>query len=139
MAGSDQNQAMSSGAERRPAQVLVVPFAKKVFRFDSRIRYFSVVNTQGEEIFSASRPNLVSLEPEEETRRLFAQIVLIRAILEGENRYHGRTTGAILLREKVTLLTFAGIDRIYFFSAEPDFPLSKVEKLGKLLDTISIE
>ena len=42
------------------------------------------------------------------------------------------------MSDKLMMVMFDGIDRVYMFSAEPDFPLSKVEKLGKLLDAIQI-
>lgn len=126
-------------AAETTAKALEASFARRVFRFDRRIRQFSVIGAVGHELLSASRPNLVSLEPEEETRKILKQIMLMKGILDGQNKYHGRITGAVVIREKLTMIMFDGIDKVYLFSAEPDFPLAKVDKLGKLLDTIPIQ
>jgi hypothetical protein len=118
---------------------LKASLSKRIFRFDKRIRQFGVVNSVGALVLSASRPDFVPLEPLEETNKLFVQIVLMKGILGGINKYHGKIRGAIVMREKVTMIMYDGIDRIFVFSTEPDFPLEKVEKLGNLLDTIPIE
>ena len=113
--------------------------SKKIFRFDRRIRHFGVISAVGKEILSATRPDLQELDPEEETKKLLKQIMLMKGILEGMNRYHGKIRGAIVMREKIMLIMFDGIDKVHIFSADPDFPLSKVERLGTLLDTVSLE
>ena len=102
---------------RRP-----VSAAKIIFRFDRRIRHFGVISAVGKEILSATRPDLQELDPEEETKKLLKQIMLMKGILEGMNRYHGKIRGAIVMREKIMLIMFDGIDKVHIFSADPDFP-----------------
>ena len=123
----------------RPVGRRPVSAAKRIFRFDRRIRHFGVISAVGKEILSATRPDLQELDPEEETKKLLKQIMLMKGILEGMNRYHGKIRGAIVMREKIMLIMFDGIDKVHIFSADPDFPLSKVERLGTLLDTVSLE
>lgn len=139
---SDVTHPAAAGAETATAttaRALDASFARKVFRFDRRIRHFGVIGALGNMLLSASRPNLPALEPEEETQKLLKQIMMMKGMLEGQNRYHGKIMGAVVIREKLTLIMFDGLDRVYLFSAEPDFPLAKVDRLGKLLDTIPIQ
>ena len=119
----------------RNAEKLLGP----ILQFDNRIRTVTVIGPMGEPFASVERPGLTSLEPSSVTSRFFKRTALAGLMGGNEDRYHGRTKVVIAMREKLTLVCLMVSDRIILISAEPTFPLSRVGKLGELVDQLNLE
>ncbi len=112
---------------------------ERVFAFSRAIRFVSVVGQAGELIASQARPGLASLEPEEATSTVFTRAAIAWGMTEEMNEYHGRIRTAIVMREKVTLVCFFTLDRMFLVFADPDFPVAETERLGQVIDGLSID
>jgi hypothetical protein len=110
----------------------------RVFRFDKRVRYVVFLTADGKLRASFARPGITSLEPDEETSSMFMRASIAKEMGTSMNKHHGRITTAIVVREKVVLITFMLLDGIVLISAEPGFSLGKVEGLGRLIDQLSV-
>ncbi len=112
----------------------------KVYQFDRRIRYCALVDDKGIVIAGGIRPGMTQLVPPEEVAKLRIQETLHRGMHEGWNRYLGRVNVTIVQREKnIHIRFFLASGRNLAVSAEPDCPLSMVEKLTKFVDTLNLE
>lgn len=109
-----------------------------VFAFNKAIRFVCIVDQEGNAIASLGRPGLISLEPEERTADVFARAAIAWGMSEGMNEYHGKVRTAIVIREKVTIVCFLGIGKMYLVFADPEFSISETERLGRVLDRLSV-
>ena len=112
----------------------------RVLSFHKKIRYCGLVDEKGAVVAGSMRKGLASLEPNSEDARLFVQISLAVGMDQGWNRYFGRTRIIAILKEKVAIFIFSLPDnRAVVVATEPDLPISKMKKLGELIDTSSFE
>jgi len=102
--------------------------------FDSRIRCAVEVRFNGEQITSACRKGLESLEPEEKTGKVLDQIAIGAGMGSSMNGYHGRVRAVIVVRERVSLIVFPLFESLILVSADPEFPLQKTRQMARLLD-----
>lgn len=112
--------------------------ADRIMNFDTRIRYVVVLDSDGTPQANVGRMGAHSLEPEVATRALFLRAMLARGMSEGGNEFHGKVKTAIIQREKITLICFLCPGKTILISAEPDFPLRKVDALGRLVDKVAL-
>lgn len=112
----------------------------KIHLFDRRIRYCALVDDKGNVIAGGIRRGLTQFVPPEEMAKLHIQETLHRGMLEGWNKLLGRVNVTIVQRQKnLQIRFFLASGRNLAVSAEPDFPLGKVEKLAKFVDALSLE
>jgi hypothetical protein len=109
---------------------------KPIFEFDKGIRYCGVIGHNGRLIEGRARENLVSLEPESQDQRLFLQIALAIGMDRSWDKYFGATKCIVIAKEKINIFLFAISDqRSIIVATEPDLPVSKLRKLGQVVDT----
>lgn len=111
---------------------------EQIFQFDKTIRFVYLISSEGKADAVFGRPGVSSLEPEEETNRILVRAALTYSMTTSMNRHHGRLRAAILIKDKVVLVSFMLMERIMLISAEPGFPVGRVEELGRLIDKLSI-
>lgn len=115
----------------------MIDLPKKVFELDQKIRYCALLDKLGNTTSGGMRPNLQSLEPQNQTVQFDLQLALIRGMIETGQRYLGRTSYVIIHREKLMLLLLPREDGgSVLVTMEPDFPLENLEALMKAIDDI---
>jgi len=111
----------------------------KVFAFHRSLRFVSIVGKDGEPIATAGRPGLASLEPEEMTASIFSRAAIAWGMTERMNEFHGKIRTAIVIRERIVIVCFFTLGRMFLAFADPEFPIGETEGLGRLLDGLSID
>ena len=111
----------------------------RVFAFHKALRFVSIVDQDGEMVASMARPGLSSLEPEDLTATIFTRAAIARGMTEGMNEFHGKIRTAILIRERLTVICFFAVARMFIVFADPEFPIGETERLGEMLDSLGID
>jgi len=124
------------GSGRRPAQNDKI---SSVFSFHRALRFVSIVDQNGEMVASMGRPGLKSLEPEQLTATIYTRAAIARGMTEGMNEYHGKIRTAIVIRDRLTMICFFGVGRMFIVFADPEFPIGETERLGQMLDGLGID
>jgi len=112
--------------------------ANRIFRLDKTLRFVGLLSPEGEAVASFLKPGLTSLEPEEDTKVIFKRAAIATSMGASENKYHGRVRAAIVVRDRVILICFVLARGLIVISADPGFPLGKVEGLGQLVDRLEL-
>jgi len=111
----------------------------QIFAFDKRVRFCALIDEKGNVVSSKSRPNLTSLNPETEDKRLFSQIGLAVLMDRGWDRFFGKTKAIIIAKEKVSILIYSLADlRAVVVAIEPDFPMARIGEIGELIDVCEL-
>ena len=131
MAGSTKGEPRQQELEHGRRHAL-----ETLLAYDRNIRCVVEVGLDGQQIASACRKRLESLEPDRETMRVFEQTAVGAGMGSSLNGYHGRVRVVIVARERLSLIVFPLFDSLILVSADPDFPLQKTRRMAKLLDTI---
>jgi hypothetical protein len=116
----------------------ILEACKSMFQIHESVQKVSILGLDGKELYSVGREGMRSKEPENATEALFVKLAIGRGMAESENGFHGRLKSIAISREKLTLVIFMTFDKILVISAEPDFPLDKIVKLGELVDKLQI-
>jgi hypothetical protein len=111
----------------------------QIFGFDKRVRFCALIDEKGNMVSSKARPNLTSLNPEAEDKRLFAQIGLAVVMDRGWDRFFGKTKAIVISKEKVSILIYALADmRAVIVAIEPDFPMARISEIGEVIDVCEL-
>jgi hypothetical protein len=111
----------------------------QIFAFDKRVRFCALIDEKGNVISSQARPNLTSLNPETEDKRLFAQIGLAVVMDRGWDRFFGKTKAIVISKEKVSILIYALADmRAVIVAIEPDLPMARIPEIGEVIDVCGL-
>ena len=98
--------------------------------FDRRLRYCAMLDPMGRTVAGGMRSGIPSLEPEEEASKVDLHMAVIRGMTEAARSYLGAMDYAVVHREKLMLVVIPVPEgNTVLVSAEPDFPLEKVEEL----------
>jgi hypothetical protein len=109
---------------------------EQILKFDKGIRYCCVVDQEGKILEGKGREDLVSLEPESEDKRLFAQISIAVGMDKSWDKYFGSTQCIVIAKEKINIFVYPLSDlRSIVIATEPDLAVSKLRQLGQLVDT----
>ncbi len=112
----------------------------RIFKFDKRIRYCGAIDQKWNLIAGTLRKGIESLEPELEDSKLFLNIALLVSMDRSWDRYFGRTKVLVIVKEKVTIFIYSLSSlRAILLAVEPDFPITKLNKLGEILDTSNLQ
>lgn len=101
-------------------------------RFDKRIRFAAVVDSEGRILEGGMRADLDPIEPLEKTPDLISQLIAResaeeRAVFLGDPEY------SILIHEKLLAVILYLEDGFILVTAQKSFPLSKASALTKRL------
>jgi hypothetical protein len=101
-------------------------------RFDKRIRFAAVVDSEGRILEGGMRADLDPIEPLEKTPDLISQLIAresaeARAVFLGDPEY------SILIHEKLLAVILYLEDGFILVTAQKSFPLSKASALTKRL------
>jgi len=101
-------------------------------RFDKRIRFAAVVDSEGRILEGGMRADLDPIEPLEKTPELISQLIAresaeARAVFLGDPEY------SILIHEKLLAVILYLEDGFVLVTAQKSFPLTKVGVLTKRL------
>ncbi len=110
--------------------------AETVFEFDEKIRFIAVLTTEGDVVYEAFRPGVVSLEPEIDTKMIYTRAGIVFGMTGPMDKYHGRVRSVMMNREKVVLMFFNFGPKVVLVSAEPGF--EKVGELGRLIGRVGM-
>ena len=101
-------------------------------RFDKRIRFAAVVDSEGRILEGGMRAEVEPIEPLEKTPELISQLIArepaeARAVFFGEPEY------SILIHEKLIAVILYLEDGFILVTTQRPFPLTKVAELTKRL------
>ena len=101
-------------------------------RFDKRIRFAAVVDSQGRILEGGMRPDVEPIEPLEKTPDLISQLIAresaeARAVFLGDPEY------SILVHERLLAIIHYSEDGFVLVTAHKSFPLTKASALTKRL------
>jgi len=101
-------------------------------RFDKRIRFAAVVDSQGRILEGGMRAEVEPIEPLEKTPELISQLIAresaeVRAVFFGTPQY------SILVHEKVNAVILYLEDGFILVTTQRPFPLTKIAVLTKRL------
>jgi len=101
-------------------------------RFDKRIRFAAVVDSEGRILEGGMRADVEPIEPLEKTPELISQLIAresaeARAVFLGDPEY------SILIHEKLLAVILYLEDGFILVTAQKSFPLTKVSVLTKRL------
>ncbi len=109
-----------------------------IFATDKRINFCAVVDPSGRIEAGGMRPGLKSLEPAAETERIVTRMFLNQAMNQATDQYLGRAIWSIVRREELVQITFPFADgKQLQITASLTYPISKVNKLAKVVDKLS--
>ena len=107
-----------------------------ILALDSRIRFVVLCNTDGKLLSSAGREGKESIEPEEVTKLFLAQAAIGTGMAHSADGYHGPLRMVIIQRERLMHILFNKAFGMVLISAEPDLPLEKAGRLGRVVDSV---
>lgn len=112
---------------------------KKIFSTDKRIQFCAIIDSDGRIEAGGIRHGVRFLEPAEETEKIVIRMFLNQAMNEASDPYFGRVNWAIIHREQLVQITFPlPGQRQLQITAKLDYPISKVAKLGRLIDQLGV-
>jgi len=107
---------------------------ERIFRLDPRIRYCSILDGMGAVVSGGMRPGVKSLNSDAEEKKLVFQITVTSRMAETARLSLGKADLIIIRRKKVMLISIpTRSGGTVLVATEPDFPLRKVEVLGKVI------
>ena len=101
-------------------------------RFDKKVRFAAVVDSQGRIIEGGMRAEIEPMEPLERTPELISQLIA-RESAENRTIFFGPPEYSVLVHEKVIAVILYLDDGFVVVTTQRPFPLSKVSALTKRL------
>lgn len=101
-------------------------------RFDKRVRFAAVVDSQGRILEGGMRPEVEPMEPLEKTPELISQLIA-RESAEARAVFFGEPEYSILVHEKLIAVILYLERGFILVTAERRFPLTRVTALAKRL------
>jgi len=101
-------------------------------RFDKRIRFAAVVDSEGRILEGGMRADVEPIEPLEKTPELISQLIA-RESAEARAVFFGDPEYSILIHEKLLAVILYLEDGFILVTAQKSFPLTKVSTLTKRL------
>lgn len=101
-------------------------------RFDKRVRFAAVVDSQGRILEGGMRPEVEPIEPLEKTPELISQLIA-RESAETRAVFLGAPEYSILVHEKLIAMILYLEDGFILVTTQRPFPLAKLAALTKRL------
>jgi len=101
-------------------------------RFDKRVRFAAVVDSQGRILEGGMRPEVEPIEPLEKTPELISQLIA-RESAETRAVFLGAPEYSILVHEKLIAMILYLEDGFILVTTQRPFPLAKLAALAKRL------
>ena len=101
-------------------------------RFDKKVRFAAVVDSQGRIIEGGMRAEIEPMEPLERTPELISQLIA-RESAENRTIFFGPPEYSVLVHEKVIAVILYLDDGFVVVTTQRPFPLAKVSALTKRL------
>ncbi|MHB1907512.1 MAG: hypothetical protein ACYCQJ_01420 [Nitrososphaerales archaeon] len=107
---------------------------QSIFLLDDKIRYASVLNQRGNHLEGGMKPGKNTINPEEESEKLFLQTTVSRGMSESWRRYFDKFRFSIVAHKKLVVFQFPYGENTLLVTAEPDISLNTAEKICGILD-----
>lgn len=104
----------------------------QIMKFDKRIRFAALVDSNGRILEGGMREGVEPIEPLEKTPHLIARLVSVQKA-EDLADFFGKPEYSILVHEKIVAIIFRSGRKFVLVTADRKFALNKVAKLSKLL------
>lgn len=104
----------------------------QIMKFDKRIRFAALVDSNGRILEGGMREGVEPIEPLEKTPHLIARLVSVQKA-EDLADFFGKPEYSILVHEKIVAVIFRSGRKFVLVTADRKFALNKVAKLSKLL------
>jgi len=101
-------------------------------RFDKKVRFAAVVDSQGKILEGGMRAEIEPMEPLEKTPELISQLIA-RESAENRTIFFGPPEYSILVHEKIIAVILYLEDGFVLVTTQRPFPLAKVNALAKRL------
>ena len=101
-------------------------------RFDKRIRFAAVVDSEGRILEGGMRANIEPMEPLEKTPELISQLIA-RESAEARAVFFGAPEYSVLIHEKLIAVILYLDDGFILATTQRPFPLAKVSALSRRL------
>ena len=101
-------------------------------RFDKRIRFAAVVNSEGRILEGGMRAEVEPIEPLEKTPEVISQLIA-RESAEARAVFFGEPEYSILVHEKLIAVILYLEDGLILVTTQRPFPLVKIAQLTKRL------
>ena len=100
-------------------------------RFDKRVRFAAVVDSQGSILEGGMRPEVEPIEPLEKTPHLIARLVSVQKT-EALTEFLGKPKYSILVHDEILAIIFRSKRKFVLVTTDRKLPLNKVLGLRKL-------
>ena len=105
---------------------------ESAMRFDKRIRFAAVVDSEGRILEGGMRADVEPIEPLEKTPHLIAKLVSVQKA-EDLADFFGKPEYSILVHEEIIAMIFRAGRRLVLITADRKFALNKVARLRSLV------
>jgi len=110
------------------------PVLAKIMRFDPSIRHVSLLDSRGRPSVMVEKPGMELMARGEMLNAFFVRSDILTKAMAVEDDILGKTKTWITQREKVTILWFTSKEGTILVSAEPSFPLPRVDGFRRLVE-----
>jgi hypothetical protein len=109
----------------------------RAMRFDKRVRFAAVVDSEGRILEGGMRPEIEPIEPLEKTPHLISQLIA-RESTEDRAIFLGGPEYSILIHDKLIAIILYLENGFILVTTERRFPLTKIAELRKRLTNARI-
>ena len=110
------------------------PALSRIMSFDRSIRHVALLDSGGRPSVIVERPGKAPMTHGVMLNAFFVRSDILTKSMAVEDPFLGKTKTWITQREKITILWFTSQEGTILVSAEPSFPLIKVDDLRRLVE-----